>query len=536
MRIARMVSTAVVAVAALSGHAAWADVKLPAFFSDHMVLQREGKAPIWGTAAAGEEVTVRFRDQEQKAAADAAGNWRIEFTGLKAGGPDELTVAGKNTIKLSDVLVGEVWVGSGQSNMAGRVGGYAKNDPVLAALAAQAFPQIRGCGAASGWSVSSPETNGGYSALLFSMAVRLHEELNVPVGMMLGAVGGTPSGAWLSPAALAADAPSQKLLADYANAYPSMVKKYEEVDLPRWKQQAEKSKAAGREEPRKLAVPALPGTVSGKPIGYLYEKHIQPFVGYGIRGVLWDQGEARTQVGGVDQYTMMGALIRGWRNEWKVGEFPFIYVQKPSGNGCAWEAPPATSEAPVATTKPDAAAANPLPLVTQPLGALPAVVPSTYDGLYVEDYIKMMKYPNVGMVISTDLGAGIHPIIKSGYGARAATVALAIAYGKPVEYYGPVYQSHTVEGSSVRVKFTHVGQGLAIRHSEKLQGFAVAGDDRVFHWADAKIDGETVVVSSPAVPKPIAVRYAWGPINNRTWANLFNRDRFPAVTFRTDGW
>jgi len=245
--------------------------------------------------------------------------------------------------------------------------------------------------------------------------------------------------------------------------------------------------------------------------------------------VLWDQGEARTQVGGVDQYTMMGALIRGWRNEWNAGDFPFIYVEKPSGNGCAWEAPPAAG-------KPPAAAANPLPPVIQAFSALPAVVPSTKDGLYLEDYLKMMKYPNAGMVISTDLGAGIHPIIKSGYGARAAKVALGLAYGKSVEYYGPVYDSHTVEGSSVRVKFTHVGQGLGGGHSEKLQGFAVAGDDRVFHWAEAKIDGDTVVVSSAAVAKPVAVRYAWGSLNNRTWANLFNGDRLPAVTFRTDAW
>jgi sialate O-acetylesterase len=537
-----LISTAAAAAALLTtsiaGPSARADVKLPPFFSDHMVLQRDAKAPLWGSAAPGEEITVRFRDQQKKTTADPAGNWRVELTGLKAGGPDELTIAGKNTITLKDVLVGEVWVGSGQSNMGGRVGGYAVNDPALAAMAARAYPQIRGCQASSAWDVSSPDTNGKYSALLFSMAVRLHEELDVPVGMMLGAVGGTPSGAWLSPAALAADEPAQKQLTAYATAYPELAKKYEEVDLPRWKQQAEKLKAAGRGEPRALRGPFPPGTVAGKPIGYLYEQNIRPFVGYGIRGVLWDQGEAQTQVGGVDQYTMMGALIRGWRKEWNVGDFPFIYVQKPSGNGCAWEAPPAkpAAESASAETKAPADPAKTLPAVIQPFGELPAKVPTTAEGLYVEHYVKMMKYPNAAMVISTDLGTGIHPIIKSGYGARAAQVALAIAYDKPVEYYGPVYDSHAVEGNSVRVKFTHVGRGLAVRHSEKLQGFAIAGDDRVFHWADAKIDGDTVVVSCPAVPKPVAVRYAWGPINNRTWANLFNADRFPAVTFRTDDW
>jgi sialate O-acetylesterase len=182
-----------------------ADVKLPPFFSDHMVLQRDAKAPIWGTAGASEKVTVRFRDQDRRATADENGNWRIELSGLKAGGPDDLIVAGNNTIELQDVLVGEVWVGSGQSNMAGTVGIYVNHDPVLAKLAAQTYPQIRGCTAERAWTVSSAEANRGYSALLFAMAVRLHEELDVPVGMMLGAVGASPSGCWLSPAALAAD-------------------------------------------------------------------------------------------------------------------------------------------------------------------------------------------------------------------------------------------------------------------------------------------------------------------------------------------
>jgi sialate O-acetylesterase len=280
-----------------------------------------------------------------------------------------------------------------------------------------------------------------------------------------------------------------------------------------------------------LLPPYLPGTVNGQPIGILYKRYIQPFVGYGIRGVLWDQGEARTQVGGVDQYTLMGALIRGWRQEWNVGEFPFLYVQKPSGNGCAWEAPAAKSSEPVA-----AAGTVSLPPVIQPCTDLPRSPHTTPEGLYVEDYVKMLRYPNVGMVISTDLGPGIHPIVKSGYGSRSAQVALAVAYGKPVECYGPIYDSHTIEGGAVRVKFTHVGRGLAMRHRTQLQGFAVAGEDRIFHWADAKIDGESVVVSSPKVPRPTAVRYAWGPINNRTWANLFNQDGLPAVTFRTDAW
>lgn len=501
---------------ACSSAALQADVKLPPFISNHMVLQREGTAPLWGRAEPNEAVSVKFRDQTIETKADAQGNWRLEFKGLKAGGPDDLIIAGKNTITLTDVLVGEVWVGSGQSNMQGTVGQYSKGDAVLAQLAATEYPQVRGCMGNSTWLDANPTNNQRFSAILFAFAVRLHEAEKVPVGMMLGAVGGTPSGAWLSEQALTDDEAAQKLIADYAETYPAALKRFEEVDLPRWAKAADEAKAAGKQAGGKPRGPAKPGTVNGNKTGYLYEAHIRPFVGYGIRGVLWDQGESGTQLGGVDQYTLMGALIRGWRKEWKLGEFPFIYVQKPSGNGCAWDPKdPVTSNG-------------------QPFSKLPAVVPPTQDGLYVENHVRIMNYPNVGMAISSDLGAGIHPQNKSGYGTRAAAVARGMVYGEKVEYYGPVYASHAVEGDKVRLKFTHVGQGLAFKHGEKLQGFAVAGEDRKFVWADAAIDGDSIVVSSSAVAKPVAVRYAFG--NNRTWANLFNKDGLPAVTFRTDSW
>ena len=210
----------------------------------------------------------------------------------------------------------------------------------------------------------------------------------------------------------------------------------------------------------------------------------------------------------------MGALIRGWRKEWGQGDFAFIYVQKPSGDGIAWDS------------------TNPVTSQGQPFMPLPANVPG--DGQFVETHVRIMNYPNTGMAISSDLGPGIHPSNKSGYGQRSAAVAEGMVYGKKVEYYGPLYSSHEVEGNKVRVKFTHVGQGLAARPSDKLQGFAIAGEDKQFHWADAEIDGETVLLSSAKVPKPVAVRYAYA--NNRRWANLFNKDGLPAITFRTDTW
>ncbi|MCE9607741.1 MAG: sialate O-acetylesterase [Planctomycetia bacterium] len=520
MRLPRMFASSFSGIAA----AVWlsvcgvasAEVKLPRFFSDHMVLQRETKAPLWGTAAAGEKITVRFRDQEQKTEADAKGNWRVEFTGLKAGGPDELTIAATNTITLKDILVGEVWVGSGQSNMQGAVVHYAPSDPELAKLAATAYPTIRGCTVSSGWNESNPKNNANFSAILFAFAVRVNEDLKVPVGMLLGAVGGTPSGAWVSQEAVAGDPEVQKQIAEYAKGYDALMKHYEEVDLPTWEKANAAAKAAGKPDVRKPAPYDKPGMVFTNLPGYLYDAYIRPFVGYGIRGVLWDQGESGTRLGGVDQTTLMGTLIRSWRAAWNVGDFAFIYVQKPSGNGCAWDV------------------TNPVTSQAQRPSALPAAPPGTTDGLYVETHVKIMKYPNVGMAISSDLGPGVHPSNKSGYGSRAGAVALGMTYGKPIEYYGPLYASHTVEGDKVRVKFTHIGQGLAFKHGEKLQGFAIAGDDKVFRWAEAVIDGDTVVLSNAEVAKPTAVRYAWA--HQRTWANLFNKDGLPAVTFRTDSW
>lgn len=508
-----------VVVAALSAvGSARADVALPNCFSDHMVLQRDKPVPVWGTAAAGERVTVKFRDQSQTAEADAAGNWRVELDPLAAGGPDELVVAGKNTIKRSDVLVGEVWVGSGQSNMAGVVNQYLDNDPELKKLKfAGPYPQMRLLKGNGTWAAATVNDVGQHSALLFPFGLKLHETLDVPVGLMLGAVGGTPSGAWMTGDMLADNAAATKLMTEYEATYAEALKTFETRTLPAWQKAAEKLKADGKPVGRQPAPPAKPGMLAGnREIGYLFNAHIRPFLGYGIRGVLWDQGESGTALGNVDQYTAMGALIRGWRKAWNVGEFPFIYVQKPSGGGCAW-----TNDDPVTSQG-------------QPFAPLPKTVPTTAEGLNVALHVRIMNYPNVGMAISSDLGPMTHPVNKSGYGRRAADAALGLAYGRKVEYYGPLYASHTTDGDKIRVKFTHAASGLTYRHGDKLQGFAVAGDDKQFHWADAVIDGDAVVVSSPDVARPVAVRYAWGA--NRTWANLFNHDKLPAAPFRTDAW
>ena len=496
---------------------AFAEVKLPPVLSSHMVLQREMPVPIWGTAAPGEKVTVKFRDQEQQATANDKGQWQLKLTPLTAGGPDKLIVSAANVITLEDVLVGEVWVGSGQSNMAGVVKGYAKNDEVLAKQAAAGpYPKIRLLSRANNgqWQEGSVANVESYSAILFSFGLRLHENLDVPVGLMLGAVGGTPSGFWLSEEAYQSDEACREVIAQFAKTYnfEAAQKKYE-ADLAKWPDEAAAAKAAGKKEPNKPQPALRAGEMRGK-TGHLYEAYIRPYMPFGMRGVLWDQGESGTAAHGVDQFTLMGALLRGWRKEWGEGDFPFIYVQKPSGGGCAWDA------------------ANPTTLRAEAFAPLPKAVPA--DGQNRELHIRIMRHPHTAMAIASDLGSGIHPTNKSGYAERASRVALGMVYGKKIEYYGPLYDSHEIAGNKVHIKYTHVGTGLAFKHGEQLQGFAIAGEDKIFHWADAEISGDKVILSSDKVATPVAVRYAYA--NNHTWANLFNKDGLPAIPFRTDSW
>jgi sialate O-acetylesterase len=210
----------------------------------------------------------------------------------------------------------------------------------------------------------------------------------------------------------------------------------------------------------------------------------------------------------------MGALIGGWRKAWGQGDFPFLYVQKPSGGGCAFDY------------------SQPMNRLAEKFAPLPKTIPGGPGPEYSHVvFAQIMQYPNTHMVTSSDLGSGIHPPNKSGYGARAVQVALAVAYGKKNEYLGPVYASHTIGGGKVTLKFTHTGKGLAFKNGETLQGFVIAGEDKKFVWANAVIEGDTVVVSSPQVPKPVAVRYGWAdyPV-----VNLWNKDGLPASPFRTD--
>lgn len=503
-----------------------AEVLPAAMFSDHMVLQRKIPVPVWGIAASGERVTVSLDNQAKTTIADPLGKWSLKLDPLQAGGPFVMRLQGNsNLVEFKDVFIGDVWVGSGQSNMANGVSGFAKNDPALARLAATTYPKLRlKRSGAVPWVEATPQSIEDFSAILFAFGAQLQQDLGVPVGLMVGAVGGTPAANWLSPEALASDAPCQAMIQNALARYDPVKAQHDfALKIAKWKNDLATARAKGEKLlPVKPQGPFKPGDCLTETTGCHYLAHIRPFIPYAIRGVLWDQGESGSAIQGVDQYTLMGALIRGWRAEWGQGDFPFIYLQKPSGGGCAWDlADPVTSQA-------------------GKFAMLPAETPNAVDGLWRETYIRIMQYPGTAMVTTTDLGSGVHPLNKSGYGARAARVAMGMVYGGKQEIYGPIYESATIEGSKIRVRFSHVGQGLTFRHGEKLQGFVLAGKDRKFHWADAMIEGDSVVVSCIDVPQPVAVRYAWASAapwgSDSAWANLFNKDGLPALTFRNDAW
>jgi sialate O-acetylesterase len=492
-------------------------VVLPPIISDHMVLQRDVAAPIWGKASPGEEVTVSIAGQSKSTKADDKGSWKVNLDPLKAAEGLTLTVKAGNTLTIQDVLVGEVWLGAGQSNMAGPVRTFKGADEGLQkTLAAAPYLRIRLIKqGGKGWQLATPANVDAFSAILFAFGSRLQSELNVPVGLMVGAVGGTPSGFWLTEEMYRSDAACQEQVKEFAKTYDfaAAMKAYERY-MTAWKASAEKAKQTGAKVGREPAAPLQPGECSGE-IGHLYRANVQPYVPYAIRGVLWDQGEGGTGITGVDQFHVMGALIKGWRKAWQQ-DFPFIYMQKPSGGGTAWDM------------------ANPTTKNADSFTATPAKVPADIEGQAREVHVKIQQHPNTAMVISTDLGGMTHPTNKSGYADRARQVVLGFVYGGKSEYSGPLYASHSIEGGKVRIKFTHTGEGLAVRHSEQLQGFIIAGEDKKFHWANAVIEGDSVVVSSADVPKPAAVRYAWS--SSSPWANLFNKDGLPAQTFRTDDW
>jgi sialate O-acetylesterase len=506
-----------------------AEVHLASPFTSHMVLQRDMKVPVWGTADAGETVTVEFAGQKVSAQADADGNWRVNFKPLEASAEGRmLTVTGSHTaqpITLDDVVVGEVWLASGQSNMdfsmSKKVKYFAGVTNEDAEIAAANYPLIRmfigeaskaykpQTNVAGVWKVCTPETAPAFCAIGYFFARDLQKEINVPIGIIAEAFGASTAESWIGRPTMTSD-PKLKPMLDRFDAAvesfrtnrPAVVAppRSEDVNATNAVVTATNTASAGtnavaRGRRRGPSGPRDP-VQDQHNATVLFNGMINPVIPYAIRGAIWYQGESI--IGGADGIALYPhveeALIKDWRALWGEGDFPFYIVQL-AGQ--------------------EAASNSPKVREAQALG---------------------LTLPNTGMAVTTDIGEAhnVHPKNKQDVGDRLSRIALANVYGSSIEYSGPVYQSMQVEGGAIRVKFSHLGGGLVAKGGGPLKWFEIAGADQKFVPAEAKIDGDTVVVSSPDVTAPAAVRYAW--VNFPDGCNLFNAAGLPAAQFRTDNW
>ncbi|MEW6193559.1 MAG: sialate O-acetylesterase [Bacteroidota bacterium] len=630
------------------------NIKLASVFTDNMVLQRDRAIPVWGTAAPNSKLTIELDKQRITTVVDLGGNWRVDLESMKAGGPFVLKVSGKDTVKLKNVLIGDVWICSGQSNMAMSIediGNSFDNDSEI--KDAGNFPNIRLLTVepmtsatpkkeftTSGWMICDENTIKKFSAAAYFFGKKINKETNVPIGLINSSYGGTDIEAWTSKTSLCnvpayhdvlesidkfiSNDPS--FLKDYNDkrdswktssiytdpGYPKDGLSYKDVeyDASSWKKmsvpclwhQEELTEFNGSvwyrkeievpanwkiedlvlnmgpiddiditwfngvqlgsnelwDKPRQYVVPSQlvkhgknvlvircidtggPGGVWGeadqyyisnsanetipiagewsyektlsidkfppKPLSVedpncptvLFNAMIAPVIPFCIRGVIWYQGENNTY-NALQYRTLFPLLINDWRMQWQQGDFPFYFVQL----------------------------ANFLEVSQQP-------VEDTWAELR-EAQMKTLAVKNTGMAVAIDIGdAGdIHPKNKREVGNRLALIALNKLFGFKNEYSGPIYKSYSAERNKIRITFDYAEKGLTTKNDEMLKGFAIAGDDGKFVWADALIDGETVIVSSSEVPRPAAVRYAWSinPV-----CNLYNSAGLPASPFRTDDW
>lgn len=485
---------------------AWvaAEVTCAPLFADGMVLQRDARVPVWGKATPGEKVTVAFAGQSRTTTADKDGKWRVDLDPLPASNtPQELTV---NELTIRDVLVGEVWVCSGQSNMQWPL---KQSNDADAEIAAADFPRIRLATVKRkvsaepsdtcevDWQSCSPESAPGFSAVGYFFGRHLHRALKVPVGLIHASWGGTPAEAWTSREALLADAMLRPIV-ERGDRYPTEFAER----LARWQREHDAWEATTRASTEPSTLPAAPR----RPVdplnnpnmpGGLYNAMIHPLAPYAIRGVIWYQGESNA--GRAFQYrTLLPTLIRDWRSLWQQGDFAFLIVQLANfGRN----------------------------------GSDPGR--SAWAELREAQALTARDVPRVGYVVTIDIGnpTDIHPRNKQDVGKRLGLLAERLVYGREVDASGPTFKSMRVVDGKVRVGFDHA-DGLNAR-GEKPRGFVVAGADRVFKSAEAVIDGNEVVVSSAEVPEPVAVRYGWA---NSPECNLYNAANLPMAPFRSDDW
>ena len=480
-------------------------VELANIFTDHMVLQRGLPVPVWGTGRAGDTITVEFAGQKRTGRVDAAGRWQVTLKPLTASAkPRDLIVKSKTQNQpaiITDVLVGEVWLASGQSNMEWPLIGTANASN---AIAHATDPQLRFFTVnhhisdtplttlAGNWTNCTPATVAGFSAVGYYFGRDLRHALAVPVGVIRSAWGGTPAQAWTSRAAMLANPHVRAIVEDYERAVREFdpVKAEEAYQAALLKHQAAVEQAAGESRPP----PAAPVRAKAPVSNFLspariYNAKIAPLAPLAIRGVIWYQGENDSGQAGLYRH-LFPTLIQDWRRAFG-REFPFLFVQ-------------------IAPHK--------------------YMVPAIRDAqLYT-----WRTVPRTAMVVITDHGDAedIHPPRKEPVGARLALAARALAYGEQIEYSGPVFDKQKFDGARAILNFQHVGAGL-VAEGGPLTGFEMAGADQKFFPATATITGKQIVVTSDKVPAPVAVRFGWATV---PVVNLFNKQGLPASPFRTDNW
>ena len=477
-----------------------ADVTLPALLADHMVIQRGLPVHVWGMAAPHEAVSVAFRGETKSATTDNDGRWSVFLSPGEAGGPFELTIKATNTIVLNDVLVGDVWVASGQSNMEFAMTSLVNSEPEIAAAQ---FPKVRifivkhkpadyplENVESKGWAACTPETVADSSAVAYFFARNIQQKLGVPIGLIETFWGGTAAESWTSLHGLSADASLMPVFSERAKtlAEESTTRLRQEKEEREYQVAVAQAKADGKPIPWRQWHPDFAAWAPAA----LYNGMIAPLTPFAIRGVIWYQGEANSGERAPLYARLFQTMIRDWRNSWGEGDFPFLFVQIANWN-------------------------------TAPEGLWPDVRNAQRQALALK---------NTGMAVTIDIGdpEDIHPKDKQDVGLRLALAARAITYGEKVEWSGPLYRQVTQEDHALRVWFDHAS-GVAAKGvaGALLTGFEVAGADGKYSLADAKIDGASVIVSSAAVPNPVSVRYGWAANPN---CNLVNKEGLPASPFQ----
>ena len=489
-----------IAVFALFAAPVRAEVKLPDIFSDDMVLQREQAVPVWGTADPGEKVTVAFNGLSASATAGKDGRWMVRLGKMTAGGPFDMTVTGKNTVTFRNVLIGEVWLCSGQSNMWWTIDREKGIEPIVKAAN---YPNIRifsfwtpendSYGKHPEWTACTPESIQEFSAVAFFFGKYLAGELGVPVGLIHSSMGGSAPETWMTRKTLQADKDFRPILAYWDSlmtAYPGAKERYVQYLAELRSQKRENGPA-----PKDPNLPFLP-----KPLRFsmlyptwLYDVQLEPLIPFGMRGVIWFQGES--SLARAWQYSrLFPAMIKEWRSAWGQGDFPFIYAQ-------------------LANYKSN-----------------PQQLPELREAQRLALSVK-----NTAMAVTIDIGDenDVHFNNKWDVGRRLALAAFGTVYGRDIVYSGPMYRSMQREGSAIRLKFDHRAGGMETKDNAPLREFTIAGEDQVFHPAEAKFSGRDILVSSKEVPNPVAVRYGWSDIPK---CNFVNDAGLPASPFRTDNW